>query len=225
MEKEYRYELKYVISEQIADQLKKQLRLVMPLDSHSVSEEYSYKIRSLYFDNPLNAAYYEKINGDEFRKKYRMRIYNDDPSFMRMECKHKDGNWTYKDDAPISLEEAKKILKNDPKLKFENEFLRNFLIEKKALGLRPSVIVDYTRLAFVYPVSNVRITFDEELRSGRFKKDILDPELNTVPVYPDGQMVLEVKCDRFIPEHILKILGSYPAIREAVSKFALCKGV
>ena len=225
MEKEYRYELKYVISKQTADQLKKQLRLIMPLDSHSVCEEYSYKIRSLYFDNPLNSAYYEKINGDEFRKKYRMRIYNDDSSYIRMECKHKDGNWTYKDDAPISLEEVKKILKNDPKLQFENEFLRNFLIEKKTLGLRPSVIVDYTRLAFVYPVSNVRITFDENLRSGRFNKDILKTKLNTVPVYPDGQMVLEVKCDRFIPEHILKILGSYPAIREAVSKFALCKGV
>lgn len=223
--REYRYELKFVITKQIADQLKSQLRLLMPQDPHSVSEEYSYIIRSLYFDTPLNDAFYEKNDGIEFRKKYRLRIYNNDPSFLRMECKHKDGNWTYKEDAPVTKEEAEKILRNDPKLSFSDEFLARFLLEKKIRGLRPSVIVDYKRLAFVYPVSNVRITFDEELRSGRFKRDIFNPDLNTVPVYPDGQLVLEVKCDRFIPEHILKVIGSYPMIRQAVSKFALCKGV
>lgn len=223
--REYRYELKFVISKNTAEELKRKLRLIMPLDDHSVSEEYSYDIRSLYFDTPLNNALYEKNDGVEFRKKYRIRLYNNDPSFIRLECKHKDGNWTYKEDGPLSEDDVKKIIKNDLKIKSDDEFINRFIIEKKINGLKPSVIVDYRRLAFVYPLSNVRITFDEELRSGRFKKDIFSKTLNTVPVYPDGQLVLEVKCDRFIPEHILKVIGSHPAIRQAVSKFALCKGV
>ena len=67
---EYRYELKYEISAATAELLKHQLRCLMSPDSHSVCDEYSYDIRSLYFDNPDSSAYFEKLNGEEFRKKY-----------------------------------------------------------------------------------------------------------------------------------------------------------
>ena len=53
---EYRYELKFLISEAVAALLKQQLKAVMQLDSHSVSEEYSYDIRSLYFDDTYSSA-------------------------------------------------------------------------------------------------------------------------------------------------------------------------
>lgn len=221
--KEYRYELKFVITESIATLLKQQLAMVMDYDSHSVCKEYSYLIRSMYFDNLYSDAYYEKIDGVEYRKKYRLRMYNNDPNFLRMECKHKDGNWTYKEEAKLTLEQAQHILNKEYGLvETDNEFLKEFLMDARLKMLVPSIIVDYKRLAFTYPLSSVRITFDEELRSGRLSKDFFNPELNTTAVYPDRQLVLEVKCDRYIPEHILMILNSYPMIREAVSKFALC---
>ena len=224
--REYRYELKYVMKKSDAEQLKKDLQKIMRLDPNSVSEECSYRIRSLYFDNPLNEAFYEKNDGIEFRKKYRLRMYNDNSEFLRMECKHKDGNWTYKEDCKIDKSTADLILKNKLNaIKSDNEFLKRFISETKIKGLKPSVIVDYNRLAFVYPVSNVRITFDEDLHSGRNNVDFFNKKGNTVPVFPDQQLVLEVKCDRFIPDHILSIIASYPKIRQAVSKFALCKGV
>ena len=81
---EYRYELKYVISDGVAEMLKKQLRAVMELDSHSVCEDYSYIIRSLYFDDYNSSAFAEKVNGEEYRRKYRIRMYNFDDSLIRL---------------------------------------------------------------------------------------------------------------------------------------------
>ena len=222
---EYRYELKYIITKQVADYLKKELSLVMPRDAHSVSNEYSYLIRSMYFDDLYNSAYYEKVDGIEFRKKYRLRMYNFDSSFLRLECKHKDGNMTYKEDCRISYEEAQKILDADYDIETDDEFFNRFLLEAKLKQLRPSVIVEYKRDAFVYPLSEVRVTFDEELKSGRYSNDFFNEEIPTIPMYPQDQMVLEVKCNEYIPEHILAIFTNVPMLRQAVSKFALCTEV
>ncbi len=220
---EYRYELKYVITEDIAVKLKKQLSLVMEKDPHSVSDEYSYFIRSCYFDDVYNSAYYEKVDGVEFRKKYRIRMYNNDPSMLRLECKHKDGNMTYKEDKVITYHEAKHLLKKEyDRITDRTGLMEKFIADARTKGLQPAVIVDYKRLAFTYPLSEVRITFDMDLHSGRRNLDFFNPDLVTFPIYPEKQMVLEVKCNEYIPAHILAILNSYPMTRQAVSKFALC---
>jgi len=93
--KQYRYELKYTLSKADAALLKKQLAFVCKLDPHSVSKDYSYDIRSLYFDDPIGTAYQDKINGESKRKKYRLRIYNGDFNLIKLEAKHKDFNMTY----------------------------------------------------------------------------------------------------------------------------------
>ncbi len=223
---EYRYELKFIISDSTAALLKQQLKCVMPLDPHSVNDEYSYQIRSLYFDDPYHTNYLDKINGEEFRKKYRLRMYNFDDSFIRLECKHKDENMTYKEDCSVARPVAQGIIDGRyGAIRTSNKFLNRFLSEAMAEKLRPSVIVDYQRLAFTYPVSEVRITFDEHLYSGRYSKDFFNPDVVTLPMFPAGQCVLEVKCNEYIPDHILAILRSVPMLRQAVSKFALCNSI
>ena len=223
---EYRYELKFLISEAVAALLKQQLKAVMQLDSHSVSEEYSYDIRSLYFDDTYSSAYREKVNGEEFRRKYRIRMYNNDPSFISLECKHKDENMTYKESCKLSQQVAKALInKQYLRVHSANRFLNKFLREAVSRNLSPSIIVDYRRTAFTYPVSEVRITFDEDLRSGRNDLDLFNENMNTFAMYPDGVCVLEVKCNEFIPQHILSILNSVPKLRQAVSKFAVCRSI
>ena len=223
---EYRYEMKFVISEATALMLKKQLRSVMELDSHSLSEDCSYLIRSCYFDDSYSSAYYDKIEGVEFRRKYRIRMYNNDPSFIKLECKHKDENMTYKQDCRITRQIAEAIMNGQyAKIRSSNGFMQQFLADAQANHLRPSIIVDYKRLAYTYPASEVRITFDEDLRSGRYDLNLFDPEMITFPMFPEKQLVLEVKCNNFIPDHILAILNSVPKIRQAVSKFAACRSI
>lgn len=222
---EYRYELKYVIAKADAEMLKRQLRLVMDLDKYSISSDYSYDIRSLYFDNAYSSSWLEKVDGIEYRGKYRIRIYNMKDDIIKLECKHKDVDMTYKESCSISRK-ACDALCNGRYLNVVSSkpFLNKFLVNANIQQLRPSIIVDYRRTAFTYPVSDVRITFDENICSGRYNTNLFDKDLITYPIMdPEREVVLEVKCNEFIPQHILDILHSLAKLRVAVSKFAYCR--
>lgn len=222
---EYRYELKYVITKADAEMLKRQLRLVMDLDKYSISSDYSYDIRSLYFDNAYSSSWLEKVDGIEYRGKYRIRIYNMKDDIIKLECKHKDVDMTYKESCSISRK-ACDALCNGRYLNVVSSkpFLNKFLVNANIQQLRPSIIVDYRRTAFTYPVSDVRITFDENICSGRYNTNLFDKDMITYPIMdPEREVVLEVKCNEFIPQHILDILHSLAKLRVAVSKFAYCR--
>ena len=177
----YRHELKFVLSQFEAALLKKQLALVCRLDPHSLSNELSYEIRSLYFDDVLNSAFNDKINGERTRKKYRIRIYNNSTDTIKLECKHKVDEWTYKQQQDIDLDTLKKLIAAEyHKIEDANGLLEQFLVDAKIFGLKPSVTVEYKRLAFTFPVSDVRITFDEDIRSGRYEYDITK---KTLPIH------------------------------------------
>ena len=65
-------------------------------------------------------------------------------------------------------------------------------------GLRPKTIVDYTREAFVYSAGNVRVTLDENIRTGLFGLDFLNPDCPLIPI-ENQPIILEVKWDQFLP--------------------------
>jgi len=221
---EYRYELKFIITDDIAAVLKHQLAMVMELDSHSVAQDYSYDIRSLYFDDPYSTAFFEKLASEEYRQKYRIRMYNGDPHPLMLECKHKDLYFTFKEAHPISMHDYRCLMDSDfDGVDGSDPLVRRFLTACRATPLRPSTIVDYRRLAFTYPLSDTRITFDQDIRSGRYATDMMDADLPTFQAIDTGQMVLEVKCNEFIPEHILSVLESVPLCRQSLSKFAQCR--
>ncbi|MBR0462215.1 MAG: polyphosphate polymerase domain-containing protein [Erysipelotrichaceae bacterium] len=223
---EYRYELKYMLSKGKAALLKQQLKALMYLDSHSVSSEYSYQIRSVYFDDDNSSAYLEKVDGVEFRSKYRLRMYNFDESYLVLECKHKDEDMTYKESCRISYEQALQLLEGRYDLiDTADPFFKKFLAAALSKHLKPAVIVDYRRLAYVLPVSDVRITFDEELRSGRYSHDFFNKDIVTFDLYHDKGIVLEVKYNEFLPEPIVKVLSSIPMLRQSFSKFVACQSI
>lgn len=218
----YRYELKFILDRADAAILKKQLALVCKQDPHSIGTDYSYDVRSLYFDDVFHSGYNDKINGVEFRKKYRIRIYNLSTDSIKLECKHKDNEMTYKEDCEISLETAKLLCSGRyGSIRETSALLSKFLVDASLFGLKPAVLVEYRRLAFVYPVSNVRITFDENIRSGRSSFDLFSKELKTYPIEGNDQVEMEIKCDAFMPDHIKAVLSSVDKCRVALSKFAL----
>ncbi|MBE6149936.1 MAG: polyphosphate polymerase domain-containing protein [Firmicutes bacterium] len=227
--RKYRHEIKYTISSAMAEVLKQRLMLIMDVDKNSFNLDNTYSIRSLYFDDLYNSAYNEKIDGVEFRKKYRIRIYNYDDSFIRLECKYKHNNMTSKDQIKITKEIYNKILNGEfNELEFgDNKLFNNFLIDLKTKNLKPSVIVDYKRLALTYPISDVRITFDSNISSGMYNYDLFNENKNNLSIIDDNKVVLEVKYNEILPESIAVILATIPSVREAFSKFAYCniKGV
>lgn len=92
---EYRHEYKYQCAMQKLLQIRNQVEPIMQTDSHA-GKDGIYTIRSLYFDDYDNRCLYENVNGTDPREKFRIRIYNGNASFIKLELKKKEHGKTKK---------------------------------------------------------------------------------------------------------------------------------
>jgi len=75
-----RFEQKYIISEEVALQVRDHVRSFLELDEHGVNKpDNSYPVHSLYLDSDDLKLYWATINGDKNRFKLRLRFYDDNP--------------------------------------------------------------------------------------------------------------------------------------------------
>lgn len=220
-EKHYRHELKYMISYSDYLAMRQRLQLFMQRDSH-VSADGTYRIRSIYFDNCNDKALREKEDGIQMREKFRIRYYNDDFSYIDLEKKMKNTSLCLKYHAVITEEECRKILAGDIDfmMAHPSELVRELYAKMRYQLLKPKVLVSYTREPYVYPVGNVRVTFDSEIRTSLFTQEFLTKEVSDISATDTPQdMILEVKYDAFLPQ-IIQDLIQTPGIRQqAFSKY------
>ena len=225
-EYKYRHELKFKISNSAAEVLKQKLSLILKKDKNAYYSDGSYLIKSLYFDDLDSSSYYEKMDGVLYRKKYRIRIYNNNDEFIRLEKKMKHNTYTAKEQILISKDIYSKILNGKlDEIDSPTGLLEEFITNSKTKHLVPSVIVLYHRTAFTYPISEVRITFDSHIQSSLYNYDLFDKEVPMYDVSEPGKQVLEVKFNEVLPLHIANILNDIPSCKEAVSKFAICRSI
>jgi hypothetical protein len=204
-EQKYRSELKHYIN--IADcmELRSKLKHIAKPDPHA-NQDGRYKIRSLYFDNYDDKAVTDKLSGQSRREKFRLRYYNDDTSFIRLEKKSKMNKGCHKQSAPITAEQCLAISMG------YYEFLKTpdiplfmeLYTKMNYQNLRPKVIVDYIREPYIYKAGNVRITIDSNIKSSSNVKEFLNP---AIPMIPSANaIVLEIKFDGFMPDIIKNIV-------------------
>lgn len=216
---QFRHEEKYRVSNADLLILRQRLRAVMKPDSHTVNGK--YEIRSLYFDNSEDKALREKLDGVNIREKYRIRMYNNDPSVIHLERKFKHGGLGFKDSAPLTPMQARAIVNGDIRWMAESadEVILGFYTRIRNAGLAAKVIVDYTREPFLFGPGNVRITLDYDIRTGLGCTDFLNPHCVTVPV-SDAPCILEVKWDSYLPDVIRDIVRLESRRSTAFSKYA-----
>ena len=219
----YRHELKYRIS--YGEKAVLELRLAPLLQRDAHAGPGGYLIRSLYFDDCWNSAYAEKDAGILARKKYRIRIYNFSDRVIKLECKSKYGDLISKQSVSIPRELADQLIAGDPEglQRMRHPLLHDVYREMKTRLLRPVVIVDYIREAYIHPAEEVRITFDKQIRTGLYQTAMFDASIPTYPVFDDPVEVLEVKYDEFLPTYMQAILSGVTAQRSAVSKYTWCR--
>lgn len=197
----YRHEAKVVIGYSDLLMLRQRLTAVMQRDCHAVNGK--YEIRSLYFDNANDKALREKIDGVNIREKFRIRFYDYDVSYIKLEKKSKINGLCQKVSVPITKEQAESIIKGECEWMPASEYalIREFYVKMKTQELRPKAVVDYTREPFVYAPGNVRVTLDYNIRTAMNPDDFLENSCVTVPV-DEGVVILEVKWDEFLPDII-----------------------
>jgi hypothetical protein len=224
-EKHYRHELKYSIPYGDYLALRSRVRGVMTTDPH-VSENGTYQIRSIYFDNTDDKALREKIDGVAKREKFRIRYYNDDFSFITLEKKMKIDDLCLKYDATITEEECRKLLAGDLAwMKDHPEGLvRELYAKMRYQRLRPRVLVSYVREPYIYKPGNVRVTFDSHVRTSLYHQEFLTKEVADISATDTPQdMLVEIKYDAYLPQ-IIQDLIQMPGIRrQAFSKYGACR--
>ncbi|MDO4732848.1 MAG: polyphosphate polymerase domain-containing protein, partial [Bacillota bacterium] len=147
---QFRHEVKHEISNHDMLILRQRLRAVMKPDSHAVNGQ--YEIRSLYFDNLDDKALREKLAGVNIREKYRIRLYNNDSSMIRLERKFKYSGLGCKSSASLTKEQAQAIAYGDVEWmsRSSDEVILGFYARIRNEGLKAKVIVDYIREPFVF---------------------------------------------------------------------------
>ena len=213
-----RHELKHYINYADVLELRAKLPFVASLDKHAV--EGGYRVKSLYFDNYQDKALKEKVEGISEREKFRLRLYNDDRSFIRLEKKSKKDGICFKKSEIIKAEDCRRLLDGDlSALEEDGSPLCLELYAKMHYQLlRPKNIVDYRRESFIYPMGNVRVTLDSDLRTSYNIHDFLKP--GPVPIPISGVYILEVKYDSFLPEIIRGMVSLSSRRSTAFSKYA-----
>ncbi|MDD6275980.1 MAG: polyphosphate polymerase domain-containing protein [Clostridia bacterium] len=218
----FRHEYKHEINESDMAVLRDRLCAVAKHDIYG--DNGINVIRSIYFDDSFDTALKEKINGVNKREKFRIRFYNGDLSFIRVEKKSKINGLCSKVYAVITAEEAAAVI--DGKIDFMREddrpLIRELYCKMRTEDLRAKSLVEYTREAFVYPAGNTRITLDSNLRTGTVKTDFLNPDCVTMPVR-DAPIILEVKWDAFLPDIIRDTVNLKGRRETAFSKYAACR--
>ena len=180
-------------------------------------------ITSIYYDDPLNTALYEKLDGLPEHSKFRIRTYDFSDRIIKLERKDKHGILTEKVDAPIQRAQIAMLDGTaTPLNRFEGEAF-DLAAQIHAKGLQPKVSVRYRRDAFFHEGSDFRLTFDTELETISPEVDSLfDPNVRGLPVLDGNSVIMEIKYGAYIPNFARK-LTNVPTRQLSVSKYALCR--
>lgn len=222
--KKFRNELKYPISRLEMENLLIRIKNILALDKH-VGEERNYNISSLYFDDIYDTCYFENENGTDPREKFRIRIYNHSIDRITLECKRKERGKTYKTSCLLTVDQTEMILNGRYLRNIGNmdPLLQKFTFQMMQNGLKPKVIVEYDRIPFVSEHGNVRVTFDMNLSSSSDIKCFLTGADKKRPVMPVDKLLMEVKYDEYLPQHIYDALSIDNLTQMAYSKYYLCR--
>lgn len=217
-----RHELKHYINYSDVLQLRSRLSHVVSRDKNDRKEK-GYRVKSLYFDNYNDKALKEKIDGINNREKFRLRLYDNNVGLIRLEKKSKINGICFKESTTLTKAECDRLLAGDIKVLKENgdPLCLELHYKMNYQQLKPKNIVDYRREAFVYPMGNVRVTLDYDIRTSYNIHDFLQAKLVPIPI--SGVYILEVKYDNFLPEIIRGLVSLSNRQSTAFSKYAITR--
>lgn len=215
---EYRKELKYFLRNTDMGQIKTNLNYIMKIDNNCKNGKYT--ISSIYLETYNDTSYNQVINGLSERWKYRIRFYDYNDKFIKLEKKYKVNNLTKKSAIKLSKDDFERIMNNTLKVKKSNpELLNEIAIKMKTELLRPAILIEYDRIPYTYKAGNVRITIDYNIRYSRNYNKAFEQENKKHYL---KYKILEVKYDEFIPDFIRYKIEVNHLEQTAFSKYFMC---
>lgn len=215
-----RTEYKYGINSPEAAHLDFLLRQVLHPDIHN--DFGGYLVRSLYFDTPDDADFFDKLGGYEIRQKVRLRIYSSQDTAVKLELKEKQGSLQRKRSLTLSRSDAERLCAGDyePLLENGTPFALEMYGRMRQFSYLPKCIVEYDRRAYIAEANDTRITLDSGLRASESNLDLFAARPLLYPVGEPGVVTLEVKYNNFLLSYVKDLVSL--ADRTAVSQSKYC---
>lgn len=227
VEKMYRVEDKFFCGERDLFLLEARLQTVLkPDENQKISG--GYRVTSVYFDDLFDTHLQDTVDGNRLREKYRIRIYNGSYDVIKLEIKYKRDNKVLKKAKSITSEQMRSLMRgecidSDAATMEDPITLFNLAIANR--GLRPKIIVEYDRSAYIYEPGNVRITLDRNIRASDQLDAFCRGERLTYECDGELNRVLEVKYDEFLPGFIAGILETGNLNQTSYSKYRICREI
>ena len=218
----YRHELKYYCRDAEMTAIEQKLRYIMRPDDHADANG-EYLIRSVYFDDYRHGCFHENEDGVDPRAKFRLRVYNYSHARISLEKKKKRNNITGKDSCLIDEETCRRMLhgeKINDRIGY-HPLLDEWIISNNTVRLKPVMLGEYLRKPLIYPLGNVRITFDRYIVASAQTERLFDRDISKIAVLPTGYHILEVKYDDFLPDVIYRLIENGHLLQTTFSKFYL----
>ena len=134
-------------------------QLIHDYEALKFNNSYIYQVNSMYFDTPTMESYNQKVNGEKYKYKLRLRDYADQNYFL--ELKLKEGHLGSKvrvkfKDMDSSYQEILKILGPSS--------IAHFNLPLNVNSFHKTLFVSYTREAYrILGSEDVKINFDSDI--------------------------------------------------------------
>jgi hypothetical protein len=218
-----RFEYKYVIRETQAEALIRDLAPFTTPDPYSPTER-GYPVHSIYWDSPDFTFFWEKIDGQKYRRKLRFRRYEGSRDAF-VEIKQRIDQTVQKRRVLWTQEKIAQIF-GKGEIDAEREYEVTDPVGQEALflcrhhRLEPKLAISYRRRAFFGAYEHdLRITFDTRLQYDSRALDVR--ELFEVGKYlmPPDLCVLELKFNHTVPKWLIKLAGRHQLFARRFSKY------
>jgi hypothetical protein len=225
-----RFELKYIINEDLALQIRDFARSYLDLDENGIGKpDFSYPVHSVYLDSHALLTYWDTVNGTRNRFKLRIRFYDDyshTPVFF--EIKRRMNNAIKKQRAAVRREAVARILaghlpevpdfvSKDPKHAFA---LHQFIRMMQRMDARPKLHVAYRREAYMPREDNsARLTLDRDVRAEPNLAPRLCTRMRDSRTTWGKAVILELKFTNRFPKWFAELVRTFNLHQSGAAKY------
>lgn len=217
-----RYELKYLLTVQQAEEVRKIMSRYMAVDRYGWTI-----IRNLYYDTDHYRLIRRSMEKPVYKEKLRVRSYrqvtDDEPVFVELKKKYQ--GVVYKRRVAIPEKQAMQWLSGHPEDAPAGQIGQEIGYACDYYhSLHPVVFLSYERQAWYdRKGSDFRVTFDRDIRFRQEALSLREPVWGT-PLLPEDRVLMELKTSGAIPLWMTEFLTRARVPKASFSKYATAYG-
>jgi hypothetical protein len=225
-----RFELKYIADRRLVESFRAQLAAKLDRDAHGVDG--FYPIWSRYYDTRDLRFYWEKIDGERFRRKLRIRHYGTphaltDETPVWVEIKQRVNRVTQKRRVRLAYADALRLCDGQEPHNWhavDRPVIEEMLVLAGQLQLRPVTVIGYVREAYLGrdEEGGLRVTIDSRVR-GRDRDLDLRLEGEHRFIVQPHLSVVEIKVNERVPYWLTELVARNNLGITRISKY--CQSV